>query len=86
MIQALTQSGSRDKMATTKPQKTIHDAETGEIITRDMTVSEIAQREADQAAQATQAADLVAKAAEKTELLERLGITEEEAQLLLGGN
>jgi len=71
-------------MATTKPQITIHNAETGEIITRDMTAEEIAQREADQAAYATQAGADAAKAAEKTALLTRLGITADEAKLLLG--
>ena len=65
---------------------TIHNAETGEIITRPMNEDELAQTAIDQAAEATRIAAEAAKAAEKAALLERLGITEEEARLLLGGN
>ena len=58
-----------------------HNCKTGEITQRFLTAEEIARREieqkAEQEAKTTQAA---AKAA----LLERLGITEEEAKLLLG--
>lgn len=36
--------------------------------------------------QAAREAEVAAKAAQRAALLERLGITEEEAQLLLGGN
>jgi phosphopantetheinyl transferase (holo-ACP synthase) len=59
---------------------------TGEetITERDMTSKELAQYEENQAAYAAQAAELAAKAAEKEALLARLGITEEEAKLLLG--
>ena len=64
----------------------IHDLETNEIIDREMNDEEFAQYEADQAAQAAQAAELAAKAAEKEALLARLGITADEAKLLLGGN
>jgi FMN-dependent NADH-azoreductase len=58
---------------------------TGEetITERDMTAEEVAQYEAYQAAQATQAAEAEAKAAEKDALLTRLGITADEAKLLL---
>ena len=64
----------------------IFNVETGEetFIERDMTAKEFAQYEADQAAAATQAAAEAAKAAEKEALLERLGITADEAKLLLG--
>ena len=68
------------------PQIKIVNAETGEEIIRDANADELAQMEADQAAQAAQTAAEAAKAAEKAALLERLGITAEEAQLLLGGN
>lgn len=68
---------------TSIPQITIHNAETGEIITRDANAEELAQIEADKAAQATQAAAETAKAAEKAALLTRLGITADEAKLLL---
>jgi hypothetical protein len=58
---------------------------TGEttVTERNMTAEEVAQYEADQAAQAERAAAEAAKADEKAALLERLGITAEEAKLLL---
>ena len=64
--------------------KTILNCETGEVIERELNAKELAQYEADQAAQAAQAAELAAKAAEKEALLARLGITADEAKLLLG--
>ena len=64
----------------------IHNSETDEIIDREMNDAEFAQYEADKAAAATQAAAEAAKAAQRQLLLDRLGITQEEAQLLLGGN
>jgi hypothetical protein len=63
-----------------------HNATTGEIIDRKMTADEIAQMEKDATNEAAKKAEAEAKAAEKAALLERLGITAEEAQLLLGGN
>ena len=51
---------------------------------REMTDAEYAQYEADQTTAATQAAAEAAKAAEKEALLTRLGITADEATLLLG--
>ena len=58
---------------------------TGEetITERDMTAAEFAQYEADQAAAATKAAAEAAKAAEKEALLAKLGITADQAKLLL---
>jgi hypothetical protein len=70
----------------TRPTVRIHDLSTDTVIDREMNDAEFAQYEADQAAQVAAQAEAEAKAAEKAELLERLGITEEEAQLLLGGN
>jgi hypothetical protein len=65
------------------------DAITGIVIERDFTPEEVAQREQDQAllvaAQALVLAEAQAKASARTALLERLGITEDEAQLLIGG-
>lgn len=58
-----------------------HNCETGEITQRQLTAQEIAQRDAEH--QAEQEAK-AAKAAAKAALLERLGISEEEAKLLLG--
>ena len=71
---------------TIRPMVRIHDLATDEVIDREMNDAEFAQYEADQAAQATAQAEAEAKATAKAALLERLGITAEEAQLLLGGN
>ena len=59
---------------------------TGEetITERDMTAEEVAQYEAYQAAAAERTAAEAAKAAEKAALLTKLGITADEAKLLLG--
>ena len=54
------------------------------ITDREMNDAEFAQYEADKAAQAELAAAEAAKAAEKEALLARLGITADEAKLLLG--
>ena len=69
---------------TSRPMVRIHNIETDEIIDREMNDAEFAQYEADQAAYAAQAAVEAAKAAEKAALLTRLGITADEAKLLLG--
>jgi hypothetical protein len=58
-------------------------AETGETILRDATEAEIAQIEKDAQEAAQRKAEAEAKAAQKAALLDRLGITEEEAKLLL---
>jgi len=71
---------------TNRPMVRIHNAETDEVIDREMNDAEFAQYEADQALQATAQAEAEAKAQTKAALLTRLGITAEEAQLLLGGN
>ncbi len=61
-----------------------HNIETGEIIEREMDAKELAQYEADKLkAEARQAVE-AKKAADKAALLEKLGITEDEARLLLG--
>jgi hypothetical protein len=52
-------------------------------VLRDMTDDEFAQYELDQTAQAAAQAEAEEKTAQKQALLERLGITEEEAKLLL---
>ena len=61
----------------------VHNLETGEITDREMTADELAQREADLAAQAVAAAEAEAKATQKAALLDKLGISEDEAKLLL---
>jgi hypothetical protein len=67
----------------TKPIIRIHNASTNEVIDREMTDAEFAQYEVDQAAQATRQAEAEAKATAKAALLAQLGITEEQAKLLL---
>jgi hypothetical protein len=71
----------------TTPQITIHDALTGETITRDMNETELAQLEADEA-QAKKDATAKAKAekalADKRQtILDRLGLTADEFQTLI---
>jgi hypothetical protein len=68
----------------TKPMVRIHNTETDEVIDREMNDAEFAQYEADQAARAIQEAEAEAKANAKAALLEKLGITADEAKLLLG--
>jgi len=67
----------------TRPMVRIHDLSTDEVIDREMNDAEFAQYEADQAAQATAQAEAEAKATAKAALLAQLGITEEQAKLLL---
>jgi hypothetical protein len=55
-------------------------------IERDATPDEIAQAQALELAAQQKAEQDAAKAAAKQTLLDKLGITQEEAQLLLGGN
>jgi len=70
--------------------KRIINVETGEVIERELNAEEIAQQEIDEAniaaAKAIADAEAEAKAAQRQALLSRLGITEEEARILLGGN
>ncbi len=67
----------------TKPTIRIHNAETDEVIDREMTDAEFAKYEAVKVADQTELAEAEAKAAAKADLLEKLGITAEEASLLL---
>ena len=60
-----------------------HNVETGEVTERDATLEEMAQAELDAVTAAEENATKEAKAASKAALLDRLGITAEEAQLLL---
>lgn len=64
--------------------KKIINCETGEVLETELTAEDIAQQEIDAAAIAEKEAALAAKAEAKAALLERLGITAEEASLLLG--
>jgi hypothetical protein len=65
------------------PKIRIHDISTNEIIDREMNDDEFAQYEIDQNLIAQEKASETAKAAAKSALLERLGISAEEALLLL---
>ena len=68
----------------TRPTIRIHDLSTNEIIDREMNDDEYAQHQADQAAEVARIEAEAAKTAEKAALLSRLGITADEAKLLLG--
>jgi hypothetical protein len=62
---------------------TIHNVETGEIIERPMTAAEKAVLDADAQAYADKEAAKVQAEADKAALLAKLGITADEAKLLL---
>lgn len=66
-----------------KPMIRIHNAETNEIIDREMNDEEFASYQADQEADTIKKAEIKAKADAKSALLDRLGMTEDEAKLLL---
>lgn len=68
----------------TKPIVRIHDIETNEVIDREMTDAEFEAYEADRLAIAKAAEEAKAKGQAKSALLAKLGITAEEAALLLG--
>ena len=67
----------------TNPMIKIHNTETGEVIEREMSADELAQQVADKAeGDAIKAAKAKAEA-DKAALLAKLGITADEAKLLL---
>jgi hypothetical protein len=68
----------------TRPTIRIHNTETDEVIDREMNDAEFAQYQADQAAQAIAKAEVEAKEAQRQAILDRLGLTADEAKLLLG--
>jgi hypothetical protein len=70
----------------TKPIIRIHNTETNEVIDREMTNQEFTQYQADEAAYAARLADAETKATARQAVLNRLGLTEEEAQLIIGGS
>ena len=67
----------------TKPMVRIHNVQTGEIVDREMTDAEFKQYQAEQALVQLKESEQAAKAEAKAALLNRLGITAEEAALLL---
>jgi len=66
-----------------KPQIKEYNCESGEEIVRDATAEEIAQIDQDTANAVAEKAEIEEKINARKELLKRLGITAEEAQLLL---
>jgi len=61
----------------------IHNPQTGEVIEREMNSKELAQREIDEADAKKQRQAKAQAEAKKAALLAKLGLTEEEAKLLL---
>ena len=68
----------------TKPQVKIVNAETGEEIIRDANAAELEQMQIDAANTATAQAEVAAKETQRQAILDRLGLTADEARLLLG--
>ncbi len=67
----------------TKPIIRIHNTETNEIVDREMNDTEFAQYQVDITEAEAKEAEAEARATQKAALLERLGISEDEARLLL---
>jgi len=63
-----------------------HDLATNEVLDREMNDAEFAELQTRQEMLVVEKAEAEAKATAKAALLTKLGITQEEAQLLLGGN
>lgn len=71
-------------MTKTKPQIKIVNVETGEEIIRDANADEIAQMKLDADNAITAKAEAEAKETQRQAILDRLGLTADEAKLLLG--
>jgi hypothetical protein len=67
-----------------KPTIRIHNQETNEVIDREMNNAEFAEYQARLADEAIAQAEAATKEAQRQALLDRLGITSEEAKILLG--
>ena len=63
--------------------KIIVNCETGEVTQTELSANDLAQQEIDEAAETARQAKEQAKAAARQAILDRLGLTEEEAKLLL---
>jgi hypothetical protein len=68
----------------TRPMVKIHDLSTDQVIEREMNDDELAQYEIDKLERQAKEAEQAAKDEAKAALLERLGITADEAAILLG--
>lgn len=75
---------SNNMVKLTRPMVRIHDLATNEIIDREMNDDEFAQYQADQATEKVKQAEAEAKEAARQAILDRLGLTADEAKLLLG--
>lgn len=62
----------------------IHDLATNEVIDREMNDDEFAQYQTDQASAKAEKAEAEAKEAARQAILDRLGLTADEAKLILG--
>ena len=71
-------------MPNTRPKIAFHDLATGENIIREMNDDELAQHKIDMANHAKEEAERLEKAEARKAILEKLGLTAEEAALLLG--
>lgn len=60
--------------------------ETGETVERELNAEELEQQEIDRLADETAKAEAQTKAAQRQAILDRLGLSQEEANILLGGN
>jgi hypothetical protein len=67
-----------------KPQVKIVNCETGEEIIRDANAQELAQMEIDKVNDAAAKAEAEAKAIQKQAILDRIGLTADELQTILG--
>jgi len=67
-----------------RPMIRLHNIATNEVIDREMNDEEFAQWQADQEAAAARQAEEAAKEAARQAILDRLGLTADEAKLLLG--
>lgn len=65
------------------PTVKIHNVQTGEVIEREMTAAELEQWEKDQADIAARVLQRAEREAARKAIFEKLGLTEEEAKLLL---
>jgi hypothetical protein len=72
------------KTTTVRPMVRIHDLETNEVIDREMNDAEFAQYQSDQTARAEAKTEAEAKEASRQAILDRLGLTADEAALILG--
>ena len=68
----------------TRPMIRIHDLATNEIIDREMNDFEFAEHQKSQTKETIDKTEIEAKQMQRQEILDRLGLTADEAKLLLG--